>query len=337
MVDASCMSSLPVKIDATYWPLLRLGEGGMAIVDLAYRSTGRFRRFFALKRLRPEFRNEPQVRNMFVDEGRLAGLISHPNVSAVVDVGDDEQGPFLISEYVDGLPLSAMLANMAAAGTRLALPAALAIAWQAARGLHAAHELTSDDGTFLGLVHRDVAPQNILVGYDGFVRVADFSIARAWGRLTQTAAGAQKGKVGYMSPEQLRFEPLDRRSDLFALGVVLFEMLAGARLYQGEVERDVARRVIAEPPPDIGEHRADVPPALVGLLFSLLAKNKLARPTDAAEVAAELHAALVEHIEPVTGPFDLGVYMRQRFADERQRHLNAVREAVARLAAQEAP
>jgi serine/threonine protein kinase len=216
------VSAVPTTIstEASYRTLLTLAVGGMGQVDLAVRREGNFERLFAIKRLRPELSSDVEVRSMFLDEARIAGLVRHPNVVSIVDVGEDDSGPLAVMEFVDGISVAELLAKSDV--HPLPLDLALRIAREVAEGLHAAHELRSADGAPLELVHRDVSPQNILLGFDGIARVTDFGVAKALGRVSQTSTGVLKGKLGYISPEQLRFEEPDRRADLFALGVVLF-------------------------------------------------------------------------------------------------------------------
>lgn len=273
-----------------------LASGGMGSVSLVMRREGSFSRLYALKRLHPHLQCDEQLRAMFVDEARFAGLIRHANVVSVLDVGTDAEGPFLVMDYIEGIPLSSLMVRLSQAGEIFPIQICLSIAAQVADGLQAAHELRDTTGKHLRLVHRDVSPQNILVGYDAVVRVVDFGIAKSLDQSSRTATGALKGKLGYMAPEQLRFEEPTQASDLFALGVVSFELLAGRRLYANAQGMDGARRALSEPPPDISDDRPDVPPGVVELLFELLAKQADRRPDSAREVARRLraeHAALV--------------------------------------------
>ena len=261
----------------------------MGEVLLALRREGAFERRYAVKRLRPALRADPAARTAFLDEARLAGLLYHPHLVRVFDVGEDADGPFMVMEYVDGLSLGALVRRAEARGWDVPLPVGLELLRDVARGLAAAHEARDVDGRPLELVHRDLSPENVLVGRDGVARLADFGIARALGRATETTREILKGKRGYMAPEVLRFEEPTPRSDLFAFGVVLFETLAGRRLYPPP---DGARRILSEPPPDLLEERPDAPPALVGLLFALLAPEPGSRPESARAVATALEEAL---------------------------------------------
>jgi serine/threonine-protein kinase len=301
----------------------------MGFVDLALRQEGRFRRLYAIKRLHPHHRHDAGFRAMFMDEGRLAGMIRDPNVVSVHDVGEDAEGPFLVMDYVDGISLAAIIKGLNPDSAALPLALCVSIAAQTARGLHAAHEVRSDDGAVLGLVHRDVSPQNILAGFDGTVRVTDFGIAKALGNVNRTATGFLKGNVGYMSPEQLRFEEPDRRSDLFSLGVVLYEALGRRRLYRNDDANQAARRILSEPPPDIQEVRADAPPELVQLLFELLAKERELRPESALAVAERLEA-LRTYLEATEGRFDLAVFLSSHFSEQRAKTRAEVAEAMTR-------
>jgi serine/threonine-protein kinase len=253
--------------------------------------------------------------------------LRHPNVVSVLDVGQDEQGPFLVMDYVEGVPASSLLRNAARSGTPNPMQVCLRVALDTAEGLHAAHELRDGEGRSLGLVHRDVSPQNLLVGFDGVTRVTDFGVAKAFGRTTKTATGVLKGKFGYMAPEQLRFEEPDRRADLFSLGVVMFELLSGERLYRSVSGMDGVRRILHEPPPDIGEYREDAPPELVQLLFSLLAKDASSRPPDAQTVARRIEPILTRAIEE-EGRLELPAYMSETFADARGKRQALIRAGI---------
>jgi len=322
---------LAISRAASYRRLRPLASGGMGRVDLAVRREATFSRLCAIKRLHQHLREDAEVRAMFLDEARIAGLIRHPNVISVVDLGEDEEGPFLVMEYVDGVAVGAIIERAVESGNAVPLEVALRIAQHAALGLHAAHDLMAPDGTPLSLVHRDVSPHNIIVGFDGVARVTDFGIAKALGRLSRTSTGILKGKLGYMSPEQLRFRMPDRRSDLFSLGVVLFELLAARRLYPGKFGEASALRILEEPPPDLLEFRDDAPPELVGLMFELLAKDPPQRPADARSVAQRLDAILLDVVSGGERT-DTGDYLERLFGAAR---LELEREVSAALKALE--
>jgi serine/threonine-protein kinase len=302
----------------------------MGYVELCCRREGRFLRWCGRKRIHESYRTDLRFRSMFMDEARLAGLVRHPNVVGVSDVGEDDDGPYLIMDYVEGVSLSRAIRQTVRSGHEIPMQVAVRVCREVALGLHAAHEVRSEEGTVLHLVHRDVSPQNVLIGFDGSVRVTDFGIAKALGNASQTNAGVLKGNMGYLSPEQLRFEEPDRRSDIFSLGVTLYELLSGARLYPNTDGFDGTRRILSEPPPDIGEVRNDVPPELVELLFEMLAKDRNARPATALEVAGRLEAILAPLIGE-EGSVTVADFMDQHFALERQQHRDYLAEHLKQL------
>ena len=307
-----------------------IARGGLGVVELVVRAEGQFRRLYALKRLHPHLRAEPEIRAMFTEEARIAGLIHHPNVVAVLDVGEDDEGPFLLMEYIDGLSLSTVVNELAKRDELIPLGVGLRIARQAAEGLRAAHELVAQDGTPTPAIHRDVSPQNVLVGFDGIVRVVDFGIAKAIGGDDQTTTHALKGKYGYMSPEQLRFERPDPRSDLFALGVVTWELLAGRRLYPGKRIDEVAQEILHGAPPELVPERSDVPPELEQLLFSMLSKDRNRR-TPSARAVIEAIDAVLPLVEAQEGAANVRDFLVERFADVREKRTAERAEALRNL------
>lgn len=300
---------------SSYRHVLNLARGGMGKVELAMREEGAFQRFYAVKRLHSHFRDDPEFRSMFLDEARVAGLVRHRNVVSVLDVGEDEDGPFQVMDFVEGPSVALLLKRLAGRGARIPTQLVTDIVAQACRGLHAAHELRTHDGEPLNLVHRDVSPQNLLIGFDGGVRVTDFGVAKALGRQTTTESGVLKGKLGYMSPEQLRFQDVDLRSDLFGIGVVLFELLSGERLYSSKTG-SAPLAILEEPVPDVGEHYSDLPPKLVLLSMELLAKDPESRPASAKAVAERLEEITIE-LRSAHAPVDLGDYITTWFSGDR--------------------
>lgn len=318
-----------MSVSTPYVHLFDLSAGGMGRVELALKLDGNFKRLYALKRILPEHFRADGYLAMFEDESRLAGLLHHPNVVSVLDVGNDEEGPFLAMEYVEGITVKDLVVNSSVSQLLLPIQVCCRILEQAARGLHAVHELRSHDGELLNVVHRDVSPQNILVDYEGVVRVTDFGIARSLGRETETTTGVLKGKPGYMSPEQLQFEELDRRSDIFSLGVVLYEMLTARKLYQGDADSK-SRAILRDPPPDVAEIRRDIPPALQDLLLRVLAKDRESRPQDAAAVADSL-VRLREELLREEDPVNVGPYVTETFGDQRALVRERIRKAIEAL------
>lgn len=283
----------------------------MGQVELVVRRQGSFARTYARKRLLEQFADDADVREMFLEEARVAGLIRHANTVPVLDVGEDEVGPYLVMDFVAGIDVGTLVRERLRHGATVPIQVALDVARQAAEGLHAVHTARGANGQPLGLIHRDVTPSNILIGFDGCVRVTDFGVARSIDRVKRTRPGVLKGKAGYMTPEQLRFERLDSRSDLFSLGVVLYEMVAGTRLYGGGME-NAAHRILREPAPDLGEARVDAPPELVDLCYRLLAKDPAVRPSSGRELARALEA-IARDLEPI--PLD--EFLDAHFSRER--------------------
>ncbi|MEM9192164.1 MAG: serine/threonine-protein kinase [Myxococcota bacterium] len=307
----------------------RLAEGGMSQLELVVRedAVATDPVLYVVKRPLPELLRRPDFRAMFFEEARLLQLVRHPNVVRLIAAGEDPRGPYLVLDFVNGVSGFSLLKHSIKTGLMLPPSVALTVIAEAAKGLHAAHELRGPRGEQLGLVHRDVSPSNILLSFDGQVAVVDFGIAKAAGRSLESTAGfVLKGKMAYMAPEQLRFERLDRRADLYSLGVVLFELLAGKRLHPPRDNAEsIAQRTLREPPPDIAELRPDVEPEIVELLFDLLAKDRSDRPESAAIV--------VQRIEEVVSRTDsappLADYMAQVFADLRATRAARLADSVA--------
>jgi hypothetical protein len=268
----------------------QMAAGGTARVHLARRiGPAKFSRIVVMKGLKPIFSSDAELRAMLVDEAWLAARISHPNVVSVIDVENDGEELWLALEYVHGETLSALL--RAQAGKPVATAIAASIFAGVLHGLHAAHELCDERGAPLGLVHRDVSPQNIIVGADGVARVLDFGIAKALGRSQATRDGEVKGKVAYMAPEQLFGEAVSRRTDVFATAIVMWEALTGRRLFMGETESETIVRVGNMPIPAPGSVVA-VPPALDAVLLKGLARDPAQRFATAREMAQAIESCV---------------------------------------------
>ena len=298
---------------SSYETIAPIAEGGMGVVELVVRRERTFRRAYARKRLKPTLREDVTARAMFAEEARVAGLVHHPNVVAVLDVGEDEAGPFLVMDYVPGLSLSELLRELSQRGEHMPLQLAYRVFVEVARALDAAHRLEDHAGRALGLVHRDVSPQNILLGYDGRARLTDFGIAKVNAGLQRTSTGVLKGKLRYLAPEQLRFAQATRQTDLFSMGVSLMETILGRNMYESRVPEEVARAIVEAPPPDPLDTREDIEPNAVALLAKLLAKAPSKRPQDAAEVEHALEELLAERLQR-EGPITLRGFLEERFA-----------------------
>ncbi len=249
-----------------------LGHGGMAALFLG-REIGSERRV-ALKVMHAEVATDLETQKMFLDEARLSACIRHPNVVHVERIAEHEGTPYLVMEHIPGADLAAVLRARARDRAHLPVPLAVAIAAQIAEGLHAAHESTDELGQPLGIVHRDVSPGNVLIDRAGTVKVIDFGIARARTRLAKTTPGSVKGKLAYMAPEQLEGKAFDRRVDVFALGVVLWEMLVLRRLFYAPTDLDTILRIREPSPVEApSRHRGDVPSRLDDVIATMLARD----------------------------------------------------------------
>jgi serine/threonine-protein kinase len=279
-----------------YRSLFTIGRGGMGSVeaalaihdDAAAEKKTDYERVVALKRLLPDVAREPRRVDMFLREAKLAAMLDHPNVVRAFDFGELEGELYLAMEYVEGQPLSRLLRALAEAGEPALDPALAAyVLAEVCEGLHAAHELRGDDGKPLGLVHRDVSPQNIMIGYDGSVRLLDFGVAKIEAE-SQTKTGEVKGKTAYMSPEQAMGDDVDRRSDLFGVGAVLFECLALRRMWGDGTDMEVIRKLALDSPPPLEQASASAPAAMRALYTRLVAREARERPESAHQVAEEL-------------------------------------------------
>ena len=259
-----------------------------------------FARTIAIKRLHPQYAKDPEFVSMFLDEARLAARIQHPNVCATLDVVATQGELFLVMEYLQGETLSRMIRAMRNRGEQIDPRIAVSIIAQTLHGLHAAHEAKSERGEVLNIVHRDISPQNILVGRDGITKVLDFGVAKAAGRFHTTREGNVKGKLPYMSPEQLRGHAIDRQTDVYAAAVCLWETLTGRKLFKGDNEGSVLEQVLfgAIDPPS---RWAQVPEPLDSLVMRGLDRDKTRRFQTAREFAMALERALPPALASDTG------------------------------------
>ncbi|MGE0788552.1 MAG: serine/threonine protein kinase [Sandaracinaceae bacterium] len=284
----------PPALVGRYQVVGHLASGGMADIFLA-KLTGPsgFERPAVIKRILPSLADRENVLQMFLDEARLAARIQHANVVHVQELVEQDGGFYLVMEYLEGE--SALSVMKRAARRRERFPAVLAahIIAEACAGIHAAHELTSDNGEPLGLVHRDISPGNVFVTYAGEVKVLDFGIAKFKAKTTETMVGKVRGKFAYMSPEQCRAQPVDRRSDVFSLGTLLFELSTGRRLFARETHRLTMKAVVRAEVPPLKRIDPSYPDALIGVLRKALAIE----PGERYQTAARMRRDLVAFVQ----------------------------------------
>ncbi|MGC4086285.1 MAG: serine/threonine-protein kinase [Polyangiaceae bacterium] len=317
-----------------YELLGEIASGGMATVFLArLTGVGGFQRFVAMKRLHPHLANEKEFVEMFLDEARLAAGIHHPNVVPILEVGASPVGYYLVMEYVEGDTLARLLARAASRGKRIPPPITIRIALDMLAGLHAAHELRDDRGQPINLVHRDVSPQNVLVGADGISRITDFGVARAASRLSATRVGQLKGKIAYMAPEQAQGdERLDRRADVFSAGIVLWEALTAKRLFKADNEAATLSRIMSEPVPNLSRVAPHVGAEVSEVVMRALDRDRDRRYSSCAQFADALEAS-AQHRVKVASPRELAAYVQEVMGEEVARQRDAVRTWLARTEA----
>jgi serine/threonine-protein kinase len=311
----------------------KIASGGMASVHFG-RLLGPvgFSRTVAIKRLHPHLAEDPEFVATMIDEARLAARIHHPNVAPTLDVVSAFGELLVVMEYVRGESLARLARAAQKDGGRVALPIASAIAIGALNGLHAAHEARSDGGLPLGIVHRDVSPQNVLVGVDGMARIIDFGVAKAAGRLQTTRDGVVKGKIAYMAPEQLSASAISRTVDVYAMGVVLWEMLAGRRLFQADSDAQLVARVLrgaTEPP---SRHAPGLSPELDALVMKALAPDPAQRFASAEEMAEALR-----RVVPPAFPTDVGRWVHDVAHEALDRRAAELAEIESALRAESIP
>jgi serine/threonine protein kinase len=271
-----------------------LAAGGMATVYLArFVGVAGFKRFVAIKRLHPHLAKEQDFIQMFLDEARLAARLHHPNVVPILEIGVKDEQYYLVMEYIEGDTVGHLMARAANVNKKIPVPIVVRIMLDTLTGLNAAHDLRDDDGTPLEIVHRDVSPQNILVGVDGVARITDFGVAKAQARLANATQGGQlKGKLAYMSPEQVRGNmTVDRRADVFAAGIVTWELLTGQRLFKAEGEAETLFKVVAAEVPPIRNFEPGVPPEVEIVVRRALAAHPADRFASTADFAEAFEQA----------------------------------------------
>jgi serine/threonine-protein kinase len=295
------MGSLPATTEATsfgkYSLVARLATGGMAEIFLArLQGAAGFEKLVCIKRILPHLARDKQFVAMFLDEARIAARISHPNVCQVFELGEIEGSYFLAMEYLEGVPL-ACFRRRDYYGEMPDPRLVAGIAVQACEGLHHAHQLKNTDGSVMEVVHRDISPQNLFVTVDGIVKVLDFGIAKIQDATVRTSTGAVKGTYAYMAPEQLRGERVDRRTDVFAMGIVMWETLTRRHLFKRDTDFLTFQAITGDPIEDVCALRPDVPSRLSAVIMTALSRDREERfPT-----ARILGEAIASAVQPYTG------------------------------------
>jgi serine/threonine-protein kinase len=297
--------TFPTEIDK-YRLLRKLATGGMAEVYLAQAAgPAGFQKTLVLKRILPHLAEDQAFVEMFLNEARLAALLNHPNIVQIYDLGEAEGSYFIAMEYVDGPNLRDLSRKASEAGRIVPFEQAAKIIALACEGLGYAHDF-SENGQALNLIHRDISPDNILISHAGAVKVVDFGIAKAANQASHTHAGALKGKLGYMSPEQLRGRPLDRRADIFSLGVVLYELLAGMKPFDATSDIAAMKAILHDPPIPLGQQRPDCPAALAVIIERALEKDRESRYPDCRAMQRDLEQFLMARRKAV-GAYELAL------------------------------
>jgi serine/threonine-protein kinase len=283
-----------------YRLLARLGTGGMAEVFLGLLEGGPTgaSRFVAIKRMRPELTTNPEFVGLFLEEARTASMLTHPNVCQIHELTSVDGYYFMVMEYLEGIPLSGIMIQSFKDPASFGVPFVAGIIGQACEGIHYAHELCDPDGAPYHIVHRDLSPPNLFVTSGGAVKVLDFGISKSKNSLVRTMTGQIRGKFSYMSPEQLKGEKLDRRSDVFSLGIVLFEMLASRRLFRRRNRLNIFHAIVRDPIPSVLEFRPDLTAEIGAVVDGALARERDQRFAS----ARELGDALVRAAAPFGGP-----------------------------------
>jgi TonB family protein len=328
---AAVASSGPDRF-GQYEILERIASGGMAELYKAKRTgVEGFQKIVAIKKILPHLADDEEFVTMFADEAKLAAQLNHPNIIHIYDLGKIQAGGYFIAmEYVDGRDLRAIQQAGREMDVPMPVPLAVYVASKVASALDYAHRRRDAEGRELHIVHRDVSPQNILIAYEGDIKLCDFGIAKAASKASKTQSGALKGKIRYMSPEQAWGKPIDRRSDLFSLGVVLHELLTGERLFRGDSDINILEKVRAADVPPPSRTNPEVPHNLDAIVLKALAREPDDRYANASDLLRDLDSVLYSYT-PASGSADVAIYLHRLQAEE-----GAVANAKARELAQAA-
>jgi serine/threonine-protein kinase len=312
-----------------YTLLYRLAVGGMAEIFVAkQQGVQGFSRKIVLKRIRPHLSKEPSFVTMFLNEAKLAAQLNHSNICQIYDLGRIEESYFIAMEYVRGRDMRQILGRADKKGIPFPLEYALKVAGEVCEGLYHAHRKADEQGRALHIVHRDVTPENVMVSFDGEVKILDFGIAKAENTVSETRVGEIKGKLGYMSPEQVMGKILDQRSDVFSLGVILYEWLTGHKPFAGQNDVEVLKAVAdgkVYPPTSF---RPELPAEVEAIILKALARNREERYQNAWDLQFDINQFLGFHEFNPTN-IHLSNFIRQLFAEDIAREDQALAQAEA--------
>lgn len=320
----------PTTLDQ-YRLIAEIGRGGMAEVHLAFsHGPNGFHKLVVVKRVRAHLVEDADARVMLLDEARLAGRLNHPNVVQTLEVAEHEGRPYIVMEYLEGQPFAAILSRCRSEGEPLSLSMSLLVVCEALEGLTYLHDLKDFDGKPLHLVHRDISPQNIFVTYDGRIKVLDFGIAKAAISESETRAGVLKGKIAFMAPEQAMGQHVDARTDIYAVGAVLWDIATGQRLWKGMPEGQALYRTVKGDVPPPSSVNPNVDPRLEKICLKALSADPADRYPDAPALLHDLES-LVKSLGSRPSARGLGDFVGRVFGDVRSETEKLVEQRVAEM------
>ncbi|MDO8520011.1 MAG: serine/threonine-protein kinase [Deltaproteobacteria bacterium] len=299
-----------------YLILEKIAHGGMAQIYKAKTADPKgIERLVVIKRILPHISSNPEYVEMLIDEAKIAVHFNHGNIAQIYDLGRIENDYFIVMEYVDGKTVGQVLRDFNERGERLPLDLIVFALAEVCRGLDYMHRKTGADGNSLGVVHRDISPQNIIISYSGTVKIIDFGVAKSLDKLSQTESGVLKGKFAYMSPEQAEGDQIDRRSDIFAAGILLWELLTGERLFKRKTNPETVKAVRKAAVKHPSKYRIDIPRTLDKIVMKALERRRGARYQWASDMAADLTRVLYE-LNPDFRPLHVTELLYRYFGPE---------------------